>query len=193
MSTATLTKDALLDRFPEIILNREFVLREHTPADVKPFYEYYTHPEVKKYILAQQPKRQKDAAEEINYCYDLFYNGRGMFWTLARRSDNRMIGSIGLYIKSHYPEPELCFELAPQYWRRGIMSLAIKRALEFYTKVLNLPRVDALTHPDNTASQNLLKKIGFVHHGLSPKTKFYQGKMHDVEKYVWQPTPDKAI
>jgi [ribosomal protein S5]-alanine N-acetyltransferase len=180
------TSKPLLPRFPDIQVNKDLILREHTPADVKPFFEYYTHPQVKKYILAEQPRRQKDAAEEIDFCHNLFYHSRGIFWTLARRSDNRMIGSLGLYIKSHYPHPELCFELAPQYWRKGIMSSAIKRALPFYTKILKLPRIDALVHPDNTASINMLRKIGFKDCGLSPKTKLYKGTLHDVIKLVWE-------
>lgn len=177
----------LLTSFPEVTINRDLILREHSPSDIKPFYEYYTNREVQKYILAQMPANLKDAEEEIKFCHGLFYNSNGMFWTLARRSDNRMIGSIGLYIKSHYPKPEVCFELARQYWGQGIMQKALQRALMFYHNSLKLERVDALTHPKNIASRKLLTKLGFVHHGLSPATKFYQGTWHDVEKYIWQP------
>lgn len=173
----------LLARFPVLPIDDVYHLREHHPDDAPAFYDYYTHPDVSRYIFAEKPVNVVEAQQELAYCYQLFYRGDAIFWTVANHQTGAMVGSVGLYIKSNHPEPELCFELAPANWRQGIMTRALRRVLTFARSTLKLTHVDAIIYPENEASVALLKRLGFVFHQTLENHKFYQDKWYTVDCY----------
>src|SRR3989338_11363498 len=83
--------------FPTIDLDDQYALREQTLEDTEAFFRYYTDPEVGQYILATKPATLLEASKEVQYCRNLFYSKQGIYWTIAKKNDNRMIGAIGLY------------------------------------------------------------------------------------------------
>ena len=50
--------------FPIIDLG-DFILREQQDKDVPNFFQYYTDPEVNKYILTEVPQALEDARREL--------------------------------------------------------------------------------------------------------------------------------
>ncbi|WP_251365719.1 GNAT family N-acetyltransferase [Coxiella-like endosymbiont of Rhipicephalus sanguineus] len=107
---------------------------EQMVKDVKAFFEYYTNPEVARYILASNPRNLAEATAEIHYCRDLFKYKRGIYWTLARKEDDYMIGAIGLYINNQHYSAEICYDLSRDYWNRGIMTKVLRKVIEFCFK-----------------------------------------------------------
>ena len=170
--------------FPTIELNDQYVLREQTLEDTEAFFHYYTDPEVGQYILASKPATLIEASQEVQYCRNLFYNKKGIYWTIAKKSDNTMIGAIGLYINNTHRRAELTYDLDKKYWRQGIMHKAIKRIIAYTFTNTELDRIEAVTHLDNQASVRLLHKCGFTHEGTLKKYRFYNGKTWDVEMFA---------
>jgi ribosomal-protein-alanine N-acetyltransferase len=60
---------------------------------------------------------------------------------------------------------EIGYELAPEWWGRGAMTEALGAALRFGFTSMGLHSVEAHIHPDNTGSQRVLEKLGFVQEG----------------------------
>lgn len=166
--------------FPIIDIDKKFVLREQVVSDTEAFFEYYTDPEVAKFILATNPKSLMEASAEVQYCQNLFKNRQGIYWTIARKSDNRMIGAIGLYINNNHHRAEICYDLARNYWRRGIMTNALRAVIEYTFKHIGVNRIEALTVPDNVASIAVLEKLGFVREGILKNYRYFQHRSHDV-------------
>jgi ribosomal-protein-alanine N-acetyltransferase len=54
----------------------------------------------------------------------------------------------------------------PARHRQGIATEAVTAMLDFCYGALGLHRVQALIHPDNTASRALVEKLGFREEGL---------------------------
>jgi RimJ/RimL family protein N-acetyltransferase len=170
--------------FPVLVID-EYVLREQSDADTQPFFEYYSKdPEVTRYILATIPTSLEEAHAEIQYCRNLFYHKRGIYWTLARKSDNQIIGSVGLYINNHHHRAELCYDLAKAYWRQGIMQKILNQVMDYAFEKLSVYRIEALTLKENTASIGILEKIGFLREGTLRKYRYFKNVPRDVELFA---------
>lgn len=175
------------EKFPVLDVDEHFILREQTIEDTDAFFAYYTDPEVARYILASNPKSLTEASAEIHYCRSLFTYKRGVYWTLARKTDNYMIGAIGLYINSQHLRAEICYDLSRHYWNQGIMSKALARILEFSFTQIGLNRIEAITLKENNASIAILEKLGFRHEGCLKNYRYHQGKSHDIEMFALTP------
>ncbi|PHQ82461.1 MAG: GNAT family N-acetyltransferase [Coxiella sp. (in: Bacteria)] len=169
--------------FPTLEIDEQFILREQQVEDSAAFFEYYSDPEVARHILAKTPNSLKDAQSEVEYCRKLFQYRHGLYWSIARKSDNRMIGAVGLYMNNHHHRAEICYDLHKDYWRKGIMSKAMLVVMEYMFKYAGLHRIEAITVKENQPSISILKKLGFSFEGSLDNYRFYNNKSHDVEMF----------
>jgi len=171
--------------FPVLTIDEQYVLREQSDDDTKAFYDYYCkNPDVTRYILATVPTTLEEAHAEIQYCRNLFYHKRGLYWTLARRDNNQIIGSVGLYMNNHHHRAEICYDLSKDYWRKGIMEKVLRKVLEFAFEKLNVYRIEALTLKENGASIGILQKLGFAREGTLQKYRYFKEVPRDVELFA---------
>ena len=56
---------------------------------------------------------------------------------------------------------EIGYELLPAFQKQGFMHQALKLVTEYGFNKLKLKLIEAVIHPDNLASQNLVLKSGF--------------------------------
>ena len=169
--------------FPIFNLSEQICLREHEDKDAQSFYDYYT-PEVNQYIIAPKPKNFQDAKSEIQYCKNLFHFKRGIYWTIAQKSEDQMIGAIGLTIHALNKRAELHYDLSKSYWGQGITTQAIALILDYVFNTLGLIRVEAITMRDNIASQKVLFKNNFIYEGCLHAYKYFEDKAIDVEMFA---------
>ncbi len=169
--------------FPEIELNDQFILREHTTDDIKPFYAYYTNPNVARHILASNPKSLTEAEAEIHYCRNLYRFKRGIYWSIARKQDNTMVGAIGITVNIFNRRGEIHYDLAEEYWGQGITTAGIQKAVDYAFNTLGLLRIEAITVLDNKASQKVLLNSSFKHEGTLRHYKFFNDKAVDIEMF----------
>lgn len=179
------------EKFPVLDMDETFFLREQMVEDTEPFFEYYTNPEVARHILATNPKNLAEASAEIHYCRNLFKYKRGIYWTLARKEDDRMVGAIGLYINNQHYRAEICYDIARPYWNKGIMTKALRCIIDYCFNNVNINRIEAITTKENLASIALLKKLGFEHEGALKNYRYFNGKSHDIE--MFSITPDMVV
>ena len=90
---------------------------------------------------------------------------RGGWWIVAGRHDGAFHG-VGLLL----PMPEggdveVGYRLARASWGQGIATEAAGALVDHAFARLALPRVVAVTYPENLASRRVLAKLGFVHDG----------------------------
>ena len=175
------------EKFPTLPIDENFTLREQMIEDSDAFFAYYTDPMVARYILASNPKNLAEASAEIHYCRSLFTYKRGIYWTLARKTDNYMIGAIGLYINNQHRRAEICYDLSREYWNQGIMSKALQRVVKFCFERIGLTRIEAITLKENIASIAILEKIGFTHEGCLQNYRYHNGRSHDIEMFAITP------
>jgi len=85
--------------------------------------------------------------------------GFGLYLT-ERRQDRAPIGICGLVKRDSLDDVDVGFAFAPAFWSQGYGAEAAAAVIAHATEVLKLPRVVAITNPDNAASMKLLNKIG---------------------------------
>lgn len=151
--------------FPVLHTDR-FVLREPTGHDIDAMFRIMSDPQVMRYF-GQQPMRTRDEARQrIHDMHSAFHERNGIRWVIAGRDNSHLIGTCGFWRldKPHF-RAEIGYELAPEWWGRGVMPEAVGAALRFGFAQMHLHSVEAQIHPSNIGSRRVLEKLGFVQEG----------------------------
>lgn len=84
-------------------------------------------------------------------------------WVIRERNAPKPIGWGGLYDDPFDPGwgIELAYYFHPACWGKGYGTELAEAALDVADNDLAVPLVSAFAHPDNTASNRLLEKVGF--------------------------------
>lgn len=166
--------------FPRFDLG-DVILREQEDSDVENFFNYYSSEEVCKYILCEIPQSIEDTRRELHYWRGVFYQNDGAYFAIADKETNKMIGSIGITSYNSYQgRIELSYDLAQEYWRRGITTRAIDCIIRYAFEEWNVNRIEASVSTLNIPSKNLLLKCGFTLEGILRQHRFHRGRYVDV-------------
>ncbi len=169
--------------FPVIDLG-DYILREQQEKDVQNFFTYYTDPIVNKYILTESPATIEDARRELYYWRNVFYNNDGIYFAIATKDTDQMIGAVGFSgHNAYHSRIELSYDMAKEFWRQGIMTKAIKATLEYGFKTLRVNRIEAITSIYNEPSIRLLEKCNFKYEGCLRQHRYHRGKFVDVYSF----------
>ena len=173
------------EEFPNIELNNGYYLREQTINDYQDFFEYFSDPETSKYILSTIPKTLDEAKQEIQYWINLYQRRMSIYWAIADKNTDKMIGAIGFNDWNRYNNrAEISYDLNRIYWKKGIMSVAMEKILEFGFNKIGINRIQASTLTENKASWKLLKKFKFKHEGSLKQYRFHNNRFYDIQMYA---------
>jgi ribosomal-protein-alanine N-acetyltransferase len=90
-----------------------------------------------------------------------------LYFHLIERSMEKVIGSFAFH--NWYPihrRSEIGYAMiAPGYMNLGYMREALPPMIAFGFEQMNLNRIEAFIHPENTASRKLVKRAGFRQEG----------------------------
>lgn len=109
-------------------------------------------------------------------------------------SDHRFIGMCDLEIEQSGEfggNAELGYFLVPEFWGCGYATEIARELLRFGFSGIGLHRVSARCHADNTASENVMKKIGMSREGVFTKARYKSGSWHDELRYAITIANDK--
>lgn len=100
--------------------------------------------------------------------------------------DGQAVGGIGIHPQDdiHRRSAELGYWLAEPYWGQGIISAAIKQAVDFAFQTYDIDRVFARPFSTNAGSQRVLEKNGFALEGRFEKTLVKNGELLDELIYA---------
>lgn len=107
-------------------------------------------------------------------------------WRRSICLDDHSIGYISIRPESGEDRcrAHIGYALATQYWGQGIMSMALKVAVDkVFKDFRDLVRLEALVEVENYGSQRVLEKVGFQKEGLLRKYAFCKGEIRDMFVY----------
>jgi len=82
--------------FPAIDINDEIFLRQISSNDIPNFYHYISKPEVTKFLSDPEiPKTLAEAESELMYWAELFSRRRSIYWAVATKKNNELVGTAG--------------------------------------------------------------------------------------------------
>src|SRR5580658_2772045 len=113
-----------------------------------------------------------------------FRQGEAVRWGLVPRGGGRIIGTCG-YTRWNQENrfAVIGYDLASAYWRRGLMTEAVTAVLRFGFGRMTLNRVEATVHAGNTATAELLSRLGFTCEGRLRGRVLHRGAFHDVDMF----------
>ena len=150
--------------FPEFDIG-DYILRKIRVEDIGKVFTGLSHPDVIAYYGVSYDSLEATNEQMIWY-EQILAESRGIWWGIAKRADNELVGACGLndWLPAHR-KIHVGYWLLPEYWGQGIAANALPLILRYAFKEMNVHRIHADVEPENLASSNLLQKLGFVHEG----------------------------
>jgi len=142
------------------------ILRATNHTDAAFVLELLNTPKWIKYIGDRNVKTVEDARQYIANKMQPQQERLGFSnYTVIRKSDNVKMGSCGLYDREGLEGIDIGFAFLPAYEGKGYAYEAAKVIRDFGLNTLGMESIQAITTVDNTASQKLLTKLGFLQTG----------------------------
>lgn len=128
-------------------------------SDAVSLYYLRTNAGVNKYIQRQAPQTIADVEEFIEQRNS---DKKDYYFIIKTLSDPELVGAICLKnVNTASRYAEVGYELLPDFHRKGIMTSALRKVIDFAFNDLNLETVEAFTHAENVSSRKLLEKFNF--------------------------------
>jgi ribosomal-protein-alanine N-acetyltransferase len=86
-------------------------------------------------------------------------------WAAVEKQTGRWVGRIGLNLLTDWPGAdtwEIGFELAPEYWGRGLATEGARAAIRFGWAHTPLARIISVTAAGHRASRRVMEKCGLA-------------------------------
>lgn len=116
-------------------------------------------------VCLNTPFGPNTVIETMNYFKPLLDDKKSselMNYIIAILNHNKVIGNIGIFTKSANNDCfEIGYNLAPEYWNKGIMSNSISRICKILKQKKSAKFITAKVMSSNLASFKVLEKTGF--------------------------------
>ncbi|MDI1444044.1 GNAT family N-acetyltransferase [Polyangium sp. 6x1] len=169
--------------FPTLETPR-LVLRELVPADAEAIFRIQSNPEVVRYFGRAAHATLAETEKLLGTVFDAQRDVTAIRWVLSLKDTGELAGTCGFW---RWNKPHRCseigYELAPEYWGRGLMVEALRPILRYGFTEMELHRVEATIDPENQASRRVLEKLGFKRDALMRENWFHDGKFTDSAIY----------
>ncbi|MGJ8623605.1 MAG: GNAT family N-acetyltransferase [Yoonia sp.] len=147
------------------------ILRAPQQSDLEDLYAIYSDPRVMTY-WSTPPHESLDITKE--HLDRMIASIADPLTYFVVEMDGCAIGNAGMY-----KGDEVGFLLRADYWRRGIMTEAMRAIIPYLFKVSDHAQLTADADPLNTASVELLKSLGFHETGRAKNTFCINGVWSD--------------
>jgi RimJ/RimL family protein N-acetyltransferase len=141
-------------------------LRPRTRDDLEACVAMDLDPQVGRYLYPFGPPAELERRAALEKQMTGDWPPQGGVWAVERHGDPAFLGWCGLFPLEDAGLIEIGYRYNVAAWGQGIATEAAARVLEFGFGELGIDPIVAVTHPDNTASQNVLAKLGMVPRGL---------------------------
>ncbi|CAH0244435.1 Putative ribosomal N-acetyltransferase YdaF [Pedobacter sp. Bi27] len=156
----------------------QLILRTYQPSDVESLVKHANNFNISKYLTNKFPfpYEKKDGEAFIRLALS-----HEPLQIKAIVLDGEVIGSIGVHQLAdiYSKSAEMGYWIAEDYWGKGIVPLAIQEMLNYGFETFDIERIFARTTHTNLASQQVLKKSGFVFEASLKDTIFKNGEYFD--------------
>lgn len=144
---------------PSLTTDR-LILRPFTPDDAPALHHLVAAPGVMQYFPTPEPPdlarverliaRQSAEWEERGYAW----------WAVTLPGTGTLLGWCGLQYLPDTDETEVGYLLGREYWGHGYATESARASVAFGFERFDFVEIIGITHPENVASQNVLKKCG---------------------------------
>lgn len=120
--------------------------------------------DVTKYISSTGKMTEEDILRRLEKEIDTYSKYRIQYFPIYLKKDGKFIGCCGL--RPYNIEKnivELGIHLLPDHWGKGYAKEACERMIKFAFETSSFDTIFSGHNPNNSASRELLRKIGFIY------------------------------
>lgn len=144
------------------------ILRPFTEADHADYAQMWAKPEVVRFLLGDKMLGTETAERARLHVseWEAAWHHDGIApWAVVEKSNDRLLGHLGLQLLPELNEAELLFMLDSAYWGRGYAVEGGIAALDYGFGARGLDQVMGMAVPENTPSHRVFGKLGFLFDG----------------------------
>jgi len=149
------------------------LLRTWTPEDAAAVFEIWGNSEVMQWV-------EGGVAADVASVRQGLLNGMAVYekhgiclWAVVEKASGEVIGDCGFHLDEKEGWLELAYHFRRSSWGKGYATEAARACINWAAKnAPDLPVV-AFTHPENGASEGVLKKLGMKSQGLDQGEKYF--------------------
>ncbi|OUS27035.1 GNAT family N-acetyltransferase [Gammaproteobacteria bacterium 45_16_T64] len=172
-------------RFPMLDTQR-LTLNQLEGEDAEPIFKLFSDKSVIKYYDLVAFTEVSQANAIIAFFNSRYIDNAGIRWAIRLKESGELIGTCGFNSwSSKMNNAVIGYDLSPVYWGNGYVTEALHEIiLAAFSGVLScgaLHRIQADTVPGNSASEAVLRRIGFREEGLRRQSGFWKGEYHDLK------------
>jgi ribosomal-protein-alanine N-acetyltransferase len=143
------------------------LIREVQPLDVEGFFEMDSDPEVHRFLGNRPIESGMQAANIIEHIMDQYKNNGYGRWAVILKETLEFIGWAGFKLEpntvnGHANYCDFGYRFKRKHWGRGFATESALATLDYGLKEMKFSEVFAAAHVDNTASNKILKRLGFA-------------------------------
>jgi ribosomal-protein-alanine N-acetyltransferase len=155
--------------FP-VITTERLTLRSLSVEDAESIFKLRSDAEINKYLDRQPSTSIEDAYNFIGKISEGVHANTFIYWVVTLTESKTFLGTICLFsFSDNNDQCEIGFELSTSYQRQGIMKEAANAVIDYVFKVLQIKKIEAITHKNNLSSIKLLEALHFKSDSSIPK------------------------
>lgn len=147
--------------FP-VITTERLTLRALSMEDAESIFKLRSDAEINKYLDRQPCTSIEDAYNFIGKILEGIHANTFIYWVVTLTESKTFLGTICLFsFSDNNDQCEIGFELSTSYQGQGIMKEAANAVIDYVFKVLEIKKIEAITHKNNQSSIKLLEALHF--------------------------------
>ncbi len=137
------------------------ILRPLTLDDLEAIFKWTGDPRVNKYMIYPLYKSAEDGREWLEALYE---DETKLDYGFVLKSTGELIGSGGLYYKEDIDVWNIGYNLACNYWRKGLAVEAMEKIIEYGRNKYNIKKIMGVFCVDNYGSRRVMEKLGMSYY-----------------------------
>lgn len=172
-------------QFPALFTER-LNLMELGLDDAGSLFEHFSNREVVEYYDLEAFQDEGQVQKLINLFKKRFNEELGIRWAIKLKSNNQFVGTCGFNAWNQKMKSSVIgYDISRRYWGQGYATEALREIVKFaFSGGLpcgDINRIQGDTVPGNSASEAVLKKLGFKEEGLLRESGYWKGRFHDLK------------
>lgn len=165
--------------------DEDIIIRTAEPTDGKLISDYFIAN--REHLKEWEPKREDAFFTEAGWTQrliklnELHRMGLGYYILIIDKQSNEMLGTVSFSNLSRFPfhACSIGYSLANEAQGRGVMTRAVKLAVNYMFTIQNMHRIMASYMPRNKRSESVLQRVGFVKEGFAKDYLLINGEWED--------------
>lgn len=142
-----------------VLETTRLILRHIQPSDFDNLLRMNSDPEVMKYVGDGSIRNHQQMLNEINLLMSYYSKRPGPgVWAIALKESANFIGAGGLTYNVDKAATEIGYRFLPEHWNKKYATEVASGLLKYAFKKLQVDKVIASAHCDNTGSRRVMEK-----------------------------------